>query len=498
MKRYIWGRIIRAILSVFIVTAVTMVMIYTLIPRELIFKTDATYQKLGGKDDDRNRYKYNAYEQLGYVDFIEQQDMCEAEAADSYDACMAIDSKQIKEILPKYEAKGYHIEQYKAGLYYAYRDTPITSIVWKFFSQLIDVDHPWRVQDASNTELDSNRRIYWGKDYNGLPALMGNGTEHKYLIYLDGSFPFVHQNIVTLNLGLSYPAYAYTPITEVISSNQGTEKIEEQTFETGKTGKSAIIQHTCRYKNSDALDKLDANKFNDNYARCLTFKNDPSMIRNSMTFGIIALVLAYLIAIPAGMGMARHKGKALDAAGTVWINFMIAVPSLAFIFFGRQVFYLLGFPQSFPSLGAHDIRSYIPAVCILALMNTASLMLWTRRYMIDQESADYVKFAKAKGLSQKEIFRRHIMRNAIIPIVHGIPANIILTITGAVLTETVFAIPGTGKLLPDAITDHNNQMIVALTMIFTALSIISVLLGDLLMTAIDPRIQLTEKEGGAH
>ena len=118
--------------------------------------------------------------------------------------------------------------------------------------------------------------------------------------------------------------------------------------------------------------------------------------------------------------------------------------------------------------------------------------------MIDQESADYVKFAKAKGLSQKEIFRRHIMRNAIIPIVHGIPANIILTITGAVLTETVFAIPGTGKLLPDAITDHNNQMIVALTMIFTALSIISVLLGDLLMTAIDPRIQLTEKEGGAH
>ena len=124
-------------------------------------------------------------------------------------------------------------------------------------------------------------------------------------------------------------------------------------------------------------------------------------------------------------------------------------------------------------------------------------MLWTRRYMLDQASADYVKFARSKGLSQKEIFRNHIMRNAIIPMVHDLPSNIILTITGAVLTETVFAIPGTGKLLPDAINDHNNAMIVALTFLYTALSITAVLLGDLLMAAIDPRIKL-EDEGGTH
>jgi oligopeptide transport system permease protein len=360
---------------------------------------------------------------------------------------------------------------------------------------MIQIDTPWNVSDSSNETLDSTRGVYWGLDYNGLPALMGNGTTHKYLIYFDGSFPFIHQNIISLNLGVSYPSYSYTPITEVISSSQGVEESSEQTFETGESSKSAVIQHSCTYKSSKSLDRLDKNKFSDNYADCSTQKSDPSMISDSMTIGIIALIIAYLIAIPAGMAMARHKGKLGDHIGTVWINFMIAVPSLAFIFFGREIFYKLGFPESFPTYGSGDIRSYVPAVIILALMDTASLMLWTRRYMIDQESEDYVKFAKSKGLSRKEIFRRHIMRNAIIPIVHSIPSNIILTITGAVLTETVFAIPGTGKLLPDAITDHNNTMIVALTFIYTGLSILSVLVGDLLMTAIDPRIKLDD-EGG--
>jgi oligopeptide transport system permease protein len=182
----------------------------------------------------------------------------------------------------------------------------------------------------------------------------------------------------------------------------------------------------------------------------------------------------------------------------VYINFMIAVPSLAFIFLARVLFSsLFALPDKFSILGAHDVRSYVLPIITLALLDTSSIMLWTRRYMIDQSSADYVKFARAKGLSQREIFTHHIMRNAIIPIAQSLPSNIILTICGAVITETVFAIPGTGKLLPDAIKAYNNQMIVALTLIFTALSIFSVLLGDLLITWLDPRIQLVDKEGGA-
>lgn len=496
MKKYIWGRVIRAILSIFIVTIIAMVMIFTLIPRDMIFKNDSTYQKLGGKKDDKTSYVYNAYEKLGYVYFAEQSDMCKAYSSDNYDACVVAGSSIAKEIATEYyENEGYTIEQYTSGSYYAVKDVPLIKQVFNFFANLIEIDHPWRVTDSSNPDLDDNRGIYVGLDYNGVPALMGNGTEHKYLIYFDTSFPFIHQNIITFNLGQSYPSYAYMNISEVITQSQGTENQVEQKFETGTVTKSAIIQHSCKYKTSSTLDKLDKNKFSDNYANCSTQKKDPSMIATSMTFGIISLLLAYLIAVPAGMAMAAHKSGLVDKAGTIWINLMIAVPSLAFIFFGRQIFFLLGFPTTYPSLGAHNIKSYIPAIVILALMNTGSLMLWTRRYMLDQANSDYVKFARAKGLSQSEIFRKHIMRNAIIPMVHSLPANIILTITGAVLTETVFSIPGTGKLLPDAINEHNNTMIIALTFLYTALSIFSVLAGDLLMTTVDPRIKLTDDGG---
>ena len=115
--------------------------------------------------------------------------------------------------------------------------------------------------------------------------------------------------------------------------------------------------------------------------------------------------------------------------------------------------------------------------------------------MIDQVNADYVKFARAKGLSEKEIFRKHILRNAIIPIVNGIPSSIILCISGALITESAFAVPGMGKMLPNAISQMNNNMVLTLTMIFTALSIFAVLLGDLLMILVDPRISLTSKGG---
>ena len=121
--------------------------------------------------------------------------------------------------------------------------------------------------------------------------------------------------------------------------------------------------------------------------------------------------------------------------------------------------------------------------------------MWCRRYMIDQSTQDYVKFARAKGLSQGEIYKNHILRNAIIPLAHGIPSSIILSITGALITETVYSIPGMGKMLPDSLTSFNNPMIVALTFIFTALAIFSVLAGDILITFIDPRISLDDKGG---
>ncbi len=488
MKRYILGRVIRSIFSIFAVVTIALILVYTLTPRDSIFITDTTYQKLKAADD-KNRYKFNTWESLGYLRFDEQKDMCAK--TDDYDACMVVGSDLAKEQAAKYEADGYTVEKYSDGRYYAHKDYSVPELVINWFGRLIKVDHPFKMYDSNNEGLA--RKIYIENDYNGLPAIKCSGCEHKYLIYMDGTFPFVHQNIVSLDFGISYPTFSGVDVATVITQSQGNAVSQEVTFETGKTSSTAVNLHSCEYKYTELLDNIDTSRFSDNYANCSSNLADPSMISTSAIQGIIALILTYLIGIPAGMVMAANKDKWQDKLGTVYINIMSAVPSLAFIYFVRSIGMFAGLPDKFPVYGAHDVRSYIMPVLILGLLSTGGQMLWIRRYMVDQSSADYVKFARAKGLSNNEIFRTHILRNAIIPFVNGFPSAVILTISGAVITETVFAIPGMGKMLPDSIKAYNNPMVIGLTFIFTAVSIFALLLGDLLVTVVDPRIQLQAK-----
>lgn len=236
--------------------------------------------------------------------------------------------------------------------------------------------------------------------------------------------------------------------------------------------------------------------FSDNYTITNNNKQDPSMIGNSMRMGIIAVFISYGVAVPMSMIMSRYKGKWPDKIGVALVTVLISVPSLAFIYFFRFIGASgFGLPDLFPTLGASDIRSYILPTIILGLLSVSGIVIWLRRYMIDQQSADYVKFAKAKGLSAGEISRKHIFKNAAIPLVNGIPSAVIGTIAGATITETVFAAPGMGKMLPDAIKAHNNPIVIGLVFIFTTISIFSILLGDITMTLVDPRIKLSEKGG---
>ena len=116
--------------------------------------------------------------------------------------------------------------------------------------------------------------------------------------------------------------------------------------------------------------------------------------------------------------------------------------------------------------------------------------------MIDQMNSDYVKFARAEGLSEREIYNVHISKNAFIFLVHGIPASILGCLTGAIITERVYSVPGVGNLLTEAINQHDNGIIVACTVFYTSLSILPVILGDLLLAKYDPRISLSSSKGG--
>lgn len=113
--------------------------------------------------------------------------------------------------------------------------------------------------------------------------------------------------------------------------------------------------------------------------------------------------------------------------------------------------------------------------------------------MIDQRNSDYVKFARAGGLSEGEISRKHIMKNAAIPLVHNIPASVLGALTGAIITESVYVVPGVGNLLTRAINAYDNSVIVGVTLFYAVLSVIAIILGDILMALMDPRISFSSK-----
>ena len=495
-KGYILSRLIRSIISVLIIMVIVFILVFTLVPRNSIFAKDDGFRKLATKPDEKVEYQYNIWQKLGYLEFVRSADYFQEKYemnSPEMKAALEPESKDAEDFKAEYEAKGFTVEKYpKSGRYFAYKDIPVLKHVGIWLSNLIQIDTPWAIKDENNPEL--KRGLSFGTTETGGIALIGSGSKHKYLLYTDSHFPWLHQNIIKLTFGESYPTYQGLDVMDVLFDSQGKEVKRPITYATGKEAESGIIFGSLTYK--PVLDRLDKQKFEDNYANFKTQKDNPSMIGISFLMGIFAVVLSYGLGIPIGLLMAKRKDKLADKLGMAFIIFTIAVPSLAYIYLFRYLATAaFDLPNVFTTYGASDVRSWILPVISLAIPSIGGLMLWTRRYVVDQTNQDYVKFAKAKGLNQGEIFRRHILKNASIPIVHGIPASLAGCIAGAIITESIYAVGGMGKMLPSAIQQYNNTMIVALAFIFSTVSVLSVLAGDVLITKVDPRISLTEKAG---
>lgn len=495
-KGYIWKRLLRSLISILIIMIIVFTMVYTMVPRENIFFEDSTYRKLSSKSDDKIEYVYSTWEKLGYLDYVRINDYClTLYEAGSPEMTPAIepDSPESQDFVRIYTEKGYTIAKYEiSGRYYAYKDVPVIKQMLTWLSRMVVIDNIHAVKDENNPDLE--RSLKFGRTPTGGLALIGSGSNYKYLLYTDSHFPWLHQNFIKLNLGTSYPTYQGLQVLRVLFQTQGTEVKRHVTFETGYEADSAINFGTLQYKS--VIDRMDRKKFVDNYANFETFKDQPSMVGTSFSMGIIAMLLAYGIGLPFGILMARRKDKLADKLGMAYIIFIIAVPSLAYIYLFRYIMTsITNLPSVFTTYGPGDWRSWVLPIISLAMPSIAGLMLWTRRFVVDQMNSDYVKFAKAKGLNQSEIFNKHIFKNASIPIAHGIPTSLAGCITGALITESIYSVGGMGKMLPNAIRQYNNVMVIALAFMFSSIFIISVLLGDILITKIDPRISLSEKAG---
>ncbi len=204
----------------------------------------------------------------------------------------------------------------------------------------------------------------------------------------------------------------------------------------------------------------------------------------SLRLGAIAFCISWVCGIILGIVQAAFKGKLPDWLGTIYtviVNVLVI---------GSTVF---GFPTLYSTRNVGP-SSVLPVIC-LSLASTASYALWMRRYMVDELTRDYIKLAKVKGLSYSQIMFRHVLRNALVPMVQFIPQSLLLTISGSLLMERFFSVPGMGPLLTDAVQRYDTAVVQTLVMFYAALSIVGIFLGDILMMLVDPRITIAEKGG---
>ena len=218
-----------------------------------------------------------------------------------------------------------------------------------------------------------------------------------------------------------------------------------------------------------------------------------SKIGISMKVALISMVVSLPLGMALGVLMARSKGGFADKLGNAYIVFIQAVPNAVyFIFIQLYGSDLFGVSMLYKET---EWTSLILPVISLALPSISSYAMWLRRYMVDETNKDYIKLARAKGVPNSTIWFRHVFRNSVVPMVNLIPGSILLTISGSIYVESLYSIPGMGGLLVDVIKRQDNNMVLALVVIFAVMSILGLLLGDLLMAVVDPRISFTKKEG---
>ena len=523
MTRYLINRILRGIFSMVIVVGIVMVMVYSALDRNLIFAADSMYTRV--KSNAKEVYMMQQWERYGYVDYVPYSDYMRQLAREDeitqeqYSAAITFGNKAsqdsdeaaefIRRFTEEYESKGYKVvrldgkmkgktKKYQDGgepRLYAYRNIPVLMRLVNYFKDLITVDNIHYVEDEIEDRgitFTLHDPVYGGEKFS--PAVMGTGTQYKYLFYFDDSFPFIHQNLVKINLGLSYSIRQGIDVFQTMTESQGSYAYSTVTYPTGSVSESADDLHSASYISGSLAGGGPVVKasFVDDYTNISTNKNGMSKIGYSFTIGIIAVFLSYLIGVPVGIIMALRKDKLLDHIGTFYIVFITAVPSLAYIFLFKSLGGRFGLPTTFDMENPTWLMYVLPIIS-LSLPSIANLMKWLRRYMIDQMNSDYVKFARSGGLSEGEIFRKHILKNAIIPIVHDIPASILFALTGAIITERVYVVPGVGNMLTRAINAYDNGVIVGMVLFYAVLTVTSVILGDVLMSVLDPRISFTAK-----
>ena len=220
-----------------------------------------------------------------------------------------------------------------------------------------------------------------------------------------------------------------------------------------------------------------------------------SRLEPTLALSVCSLVLAVMMAVPLGVVAAYKRGSWIDRSVMALSVLGFSLP--AFVI-GYALMYLFaiqlawlpvqGYQRIADGVGGFFQRLVLPSLT-LAIIYVALIARITRASVLEVLAADHVRTARAKGLAELPVLLRHALRNAAVPIVTVIGLGVALLIGGVVVTESVFGIPGLGRLTVDAVLARDYPTVQAVVLLFSVAYVVINLLVDLTYTVLDPRIR---------
>ena len=234
--------------------------------------------------------------------------------------------------------------------------------------------------------------------------------------------------------------------------------------------------------------------FTGNFGTSFIYTNQPviTMIAQrlpvSMQLGTQALILGTVLGALMGKASARRKNGLLDGVFGFLSVLGISVPSFVI---GTLILLYLGFNLNlFPISGWGTFSQTIMPTIALSFAPMAVVTRFVRSEMIESLSSDYILLARAKGLSEKEVVNKHALRNSLIPMLTLIGPMAAGLLTGSVLIEKIFSIPGIGAQFVDSIPAKDFPVIMSTTIVYAVILILFILVTDILTAIVDPRVRL--------
>lgn len=226
----------------------------------------------------------------------------------------------------------------------------------------------------------------------------------------------------------------------------------------------------------------------------------------SLQFGIISLILSYIVSIPLGIVKAIKHGSAFDLSSSFVLFVFYSIPSfmlaiLLIVFFSGGSFFEI-FPvgglnsEIYDELSTFDkfldrVHHFILPLICYTIGSFTSLTILMKNSLIEEIKKDYIRTARAKGLDEKVVYMKHALRNALIPIVTGLGGFLTVFFAGSLLLETIFQLDGIGLLSYKSILSRDYNVIMGLVFIQSALFLVGNILSDFAYVLVDPRIDFT-------